>query len=342
MMTVVFRVTSDKGRKSVRGMTNRLRSRAGLAMALFLLAATGLSADAAADEQDTARWGGDYKIFRLNGGARACERACEKDWSCRAWTFIRPASQCRLKYTVPPPADNPCCVSGVKRVADSGPETQERRCAAFANRAIEQQEQNLAERCGYTGPLWHLNYGRHYRRCLSLGPAERRAERVERRDALKACIQYADRSRRLECDHYARLAVAQSRTNQDNACGLTGRRWSGRYQRHFDWCMGAQRAVRWDEAARREAGLARCLAGFAGPRNQACADFARILVKQFRKNEKYRCGRSGPHWHGDEARHYLWCTQNSPAARERVMRRHRKAIKKCKSVGRALKFIFKF
>lgn len=70
-------------------------------------------------ETRTDRPGGDYTNFNAPN-AIECQRACDRDGRCRAFTWVRPGVRgprpiCYLKSTVPPPRANDCCVSGVKR-----------------------------------------------------------------------------------------------------------------------------------------------------------------------------------------------------------------------------------
>lgn len=68
------------------------------------------------------RPGGDYRNFTVRKGAghKACQRACDGDQRCRAWTYVRPgyigpAARCYLKHQIRPPQRKPCCISGVVR-----------------------------------------------------------------------------------------------------------------------------------------------------------------------------------------------------------------------------------
>ena len=68
------------------------------------------------------RFGGDYRHFDFpsNPDAAACNKACEDENRCRAWTYVRPgyhgaAGRCFLKDRVTPPRRKPCCISGVVR-----------------------------------------------------------------------------------------------------------------------------------------------------------------------------------------------------------------------------------
>jgi hypothetical protein len=68
------------------------------------------------------RTGGDYRHFELppDDTGRSCQRACEAEEGCRAWTYLRPgyagsAAHCYLKDQITRPVRRPCCISGVVR-----------------------------------------------------------------------------------------------------------------------------------------------------------------------------------------------------------------------------------
>ena len=72
-------------------------------------------------EQDVNRLGSDFRDFDLaEADPQLCQRACDDDARCQAWTYVRPgiqapAARCWLKAPVPLPLkQEPCCVSGVK------------------------------------------------------------------------------------------------------------------------------------------------------------------------------------------------------------------------------------
>ena len=74
-------------------------------------------------EKNTDRLGSDYNNFDLpRADPGICRDACAKDAKCKAWTYVKPNTvqgpqpRCWLKYAVPPPIPNNCCVSGVKAV----------------------------------------------------------------------------------------------------------------------------------------------------------------------------------------------------------------------------------
>jgi hypothetical protein len=68
------------------------------------------------------RSGGDYRHFELpaDSSGKSCEKACESEEGCRAWTYVRPgyvgsSAVCYLKNRITRPARKPCCISGVVR-----------------------------------------------------------------------------------------------------------------------------------------------------------------------------------------------------------------------------------
>ena len=69
------------------------------------------------------RTGGDYKNFELasDPSGESCQKACQGDKKCRAWTYVRPGylsgaqARCYLKDKITRPRRKPCCVSGVIR-----------------------------------------------------------------------------------------------------------------------------------------------------------------------------------------------------------------------------------
>lgn len=86
--------------------------------AAALVALFAITAGALAEEQNTVFYGGDYSVFTVaRGGWQQCERFCNNDLTCQAWTFVRNGNQCRLKANFQEQARNACCVSGIKEIA---------------------------------------------------------------------------------------------------------------------------------------------------------------------------------------------------------------------------------
>jgi translation initiation factor 2 beta subunit (eIF-2beta)/eIF-5 len=447
-------------------------------LAVFLWAAQG--PDALAAEHGQIRIGGDYSYIKVPAGRdyRWCAQTCDNDARCKSWTFIRPNRQCRLKYIVAPARANECCISGVKK-RKSGNSRREA-CAEYASRALEQQDENLAGKCGFKGDLWSSNYKRHFRACLNM-PDNRRAvltgqrkkalERCEdnrtkldaacqrfadsieriwqsgndnncslrpakwlgsfpqaygfckaaenppledmlkgKRAELSACLargggsyvkrcdtyardaltqvldgrkadcgykgrrwskEYADhyqwclkvepwdlrnekesrdialetcreqggegKEGQIACDHYARLAAEQTRSNRKLGCGLKGRRWLADYDRHFAWCKTTSRRNREQELRYREDELARCFERGGGNYDETCDDYARAAIRQNDKNLKNGCNYRGKNWHSNYQRHYKWCADAKPARRAKKRLQRKLALETCK-IGLRLPF----
>ncbi len=71
-------------------------------------------------ETDVDRPGLDYRSFDLSESRpELCQTECGSDARCRSFTYVKPGVQgpkarCWLKYGIPSPAPNQCCISAVK------------------------------------------------------------------------------------------------------------------------------------------------------------------------------------------------------------------------------------
>lgn len=73
-------------------------------------------------EFSISRRGGNYRHFDLPSDptGEACQKACQDDKRCRAFTYVRPgyrgaSARCYLKSRIPRPKRSYCCISGVVR-----------------------------------------------------------------------------------------------------------------------------------------------------------------------------------------------------------------------------------
>jgi hypothetical protein len=73
-------------------------------------------------EFSISRRGGNYHHFDLPSDptGKACQKACQDDKRCRAFTYVRPgygssSARCYLKAKIPRPKRGYCCISGVVR-----------------------------------------------------------------------------------------------------------------------------------------------------------------------------------------------------------------------------------
>ena len=63
-------------------------------------------------QADIDRPGGDFKGVYVNNAAE-CQRQCNNDAQCQAWTFVRRDRHCMLKNSVPQSRADACCESGL-------------------------------------------------------------------------------------------------------------------------------------------------------------------------------------------------------------------------------------
>jgi hypothetical protein len=310
----------------------------------FAAAAALVASPAFAADTGQIRLGDDYAQFYIGGADwKPCEHECNSDASCQSWSYITTTGQCRLKHSVPPAMANACCVSGVK-TAPAAASTDERDCAKVAVAALDAYDDNLANRCALSGPLWSNNYNDTYARCLDSSPRKRARDMDDRKQALEACKQAANQGRNLACDHYARMAVAENQTNQANGCGFSGPAWTASYDGHLKFCQSAKIAAANDQTTAREQQLLRCLDQGGGSGNKDCADYVNTSIGQFAQAGRQRCGAafSGPLWHGDQAAHYQWCRSHSKAERDQILASRTQALAQCDDDRKHFKLIFKF
>jgi len=91
-----------------------------LSFAVLVSAAAAAGIAPAAAQSGYDRPGGDYANAPVaNGDPAVCANRCERDKSCRSWSFSYPPASggpalCSLKREVTPRVESSCCVSGVR------------------------------------------------------------------------------------------------------------------------------------------------------------------------------------------------------------------------------------
>ena len=305
-------------------LSRQMASRRALIGAVLgmVLAAAAAVAPAYAEERDTIIYWGDYDIFSVSdqaGGFRACERACERDPRCKAWTFIAEQRQCRLKHAVGRKEANTCCVSGTKNERQG--ENREEFCAQFASNAVRAIDDNLSHRCGFLGPRGQSDYDTHYRWCLRSERDDASAESEARSAEIKRCTAADTRGKGLQaaCRHYARTATEEAASNAKARCGFTGERWAADEQAHLNWCLSASLSSIRDETEAREQELARCFAAAADKgMSRACESYAEEAVAVYRSSLTSGCGfQESVRWNASQPTHHRWCASASEADRRR-------------------------
>lgn len=175
-------------------------------------------------------------------------------------------------------------------------------CIAYAQEAINAQQQNMDNRCGLAGDLWSSNFNNHRLWCMGVSQERADVDTNARRGALAQCP---------TCVAYARDAVIAQKQNLNNQCGLTGDLWSLNYSGHLSWCIGASHDSSSGETNLRKSLLTSCL---APGKKAACASYASNAIHQFGIAKQRNCDISGDQkrWHDNYQDHYGWCMAVNP------------------------------
>lgn len=185
-------------------------------------------------------------------------------------------------------------------------------CDAYAGAAVAQNQQNLAQNCGFTGGRWISQAKPHYDWCRA--PTTQMEHLVvedeSRTAALAECANRAIVAQQA-CQAYAQQAVGAAEAAIANACGIGGGGWSRNYADHFNWCLGAPQAARDQETAARTNQLQGCIAAKQAAADQArrdaCAQYAASAVGQQKENASRSCSFTGGRWNADFFVHFHWC-----------------------------------
>ncbi len=162
-------------------------------------------------------------------------------------------------------------------------------CEQYAQNAVGENQQNLANKCGFTGPRWSPDYQSHFRWCVGARQDSVNREADARRNDLGNCS---------FCSNYTREALVAQQKNLANRCGLTGARWDSNFQNHFRWCMQARRDSVEQEARHRNFDASKC---------EECTTYTRAAIASNEQNLKNACGFKGATWSSDYGHHFNWC-----------------------------------
>lgn len=207
------------------------------------------------------------------------------------------------------------------------------RCDGYAKDAVGQFEAARKAECGFKGgSRWSDAYPVHYQWCMKVDSIDARNEKDARQGELDRCLAESGSSQqgRIACDHYARLAGAQTETNRKLDCGLKGRRWLADYDRHYAWCIATSRSNRVLELKYREDELDKCFQRGGGAFNEVCDDYASGAVAQSQQNSDSNCRYRGSDWHDSYIGHYKWCLAAGPDDAQKKLARRKLAIETCR------------
>jgi hypothetical protein len=73
------------------------------------------------------------------------------------------------------------------QLASAGVAAAQSNCQWYAATALKQQQQNEAQKCGFTGPEWHGEMGKHLAWCGSVPPNMWKESAQKRDQMLAAC-----------------------------------------------------------------------------------------------------------------------------------------------------------
>jgi hypothetical protein len=264
---------------------------------------------------------GDYDSFKVPGrqGAESCAEACRRDPRCKAWTYIRPVEQCRLKHAVGVAVANKCCVSGIKDRKAAGGSRQDF-CADYASQAVSANDANLQQDCRLTGTRWTSDYRTHFSWCLRVNKAEAQQETELRGAEVVRCQRRADRSSTSLCDHYAQMTMIMINAQNRGQCDFNpaNNRWKADRNFHLRACKAAPNRVPGAEFEIRQRQLSTCFER-AGKEEEACVAFADDAVAHYDKAVEAQCEfAESRKWNSSKARHYVWCLEASQKEREEL------------------------
>jgi PAN domain len=285
---------------------------------------------------DTMIQWGDYDQFNIQGprAVRACQEACDRDPRCRAWTFIKTTSACRLKHEPGLAVQNSCCASGYRQLSAPTPTdpayARQEFCAEYARIAVRAQDDNLKQACGLTGTRWTASYRDHYAYCLRAPRVEIDDETSVRMGEIQRCAASADRGVDAKCDHYVRATMVQVESARAGNCAIDPRdpRWAPNVDTHERACRAAPNRVLDAAIEAREKLLAQCFE-VAGQPQDSCVAYAASAVAQFQQNLDNGCNFAGARWHSGKSRHYQWCMTQSVQTRTAETQARRGELSRC-------------
>jgi hypothetical protein len=221
-------------------------------------------------------------------------------------------------------------------------------CGAYAAAAVAQQQQNMQQGCGFTGPAWSADFNGHLAWCQAGATmADLTREDQARKDQLSLCTlkqaqdkqqQEAQQTQKIaDCEEYARRAVEHQSANQYLKCGFSGGAWSADYGGHFKWCMGAPQGAAKQEDSTRYAQLEGCISVLEQQKaaqqtklQSDCKYYADYAVCMRNRAQQLNCSVSGSRWGGNWQTHFDWCVGATPAARQAEANARNSAIEKCR------------
>lgn len=121
----------------------------------------------------------------------------------------------------------------------------------------------------------------------------------------------------LNCDAYAKAAVAEQQQNLQLGCGLTGLPWQDNYQVHFNWCQSPGIGIMDISGADqfRLGALAQCKQAknqsaarpANAPTERACNNYRDLMIGLSKENTQLKCGYTDSRFDNNPQGHFNWC-----------------------------------
>ena len=129
----------------------------------------------------------------------------------------------------------------------------------------------------------------------------------------------------LNCDAYAKAAVAEQQQNLQLGCGLTGLPWQDNFQAHFNWCQspGVDIMAVSNADQFRLGALAQCKQAKSqsparpanAPTERACNNYRDLMIGLSKENTQFKCGYTDSRFDNNPQGHFNWCW-NGPTHKE--------------------------
>lgn len=121
----------------------------------------------------------------------------------------------------------------------------------------------------------------------------------------------------LNCDAYAKAAVAEQQQNIQFQCGLTGPAWQDDYMAHFNWCQSPGVGIMDISGADqfRIAALQQCKQAKTqtiprpanAPTEHACNNYRDLMIGLSKENTQLKCGYTDSRFDNNPQGHFDWC-----------------------------------
>ncbi len=140
-------------------------------------------------------------------------------------------------------------------------------CRQYAKKALQQQQTNLRNKCGFNSKIrWRNSFSYYLNWCQENTVHERKRQDKMREEAIGRCLKRGGGVYSKKCDNYAKFSLKQVKRASKNGCGFRDRgRWSRTYKFHYQFCRktGGMKALQKEKVVRKE-GIKRCEADLGG------------------------------------------------------------------------------